>query len=450
MSRRTTQPQVPGLVRGTLTPGVMVRFVAATAGTVVVSLVVFVALMRPSPHDLALMTVLLSSSALASVLIGYLVYRLQLLRRSPRIAWTLLGGYALVGVLTFFNVWLTARLMFLSAHDLVLAAVLLLFGAGIAVSVGYLLSSSFSDDAGQLARAAEQVALGRLDVRLEPTGRDEMADIGMAFNDMADALARSAEQQRTVDGLRRDLIAWVGHDLHTPLTSIRVILEALMDGVVEDPDTIQRYLRTAHKDVSVLSLLIDDLSVLAQIDAGGLPLDRQPDSLGDLVSDTLESFSLRAERQGVSLRGEMVGSIPVVSFDARHIGRVLANLIDNALRHTALGRRDLRQCPAGRARGVGPGARRRFGHRSRRHALRVRPLLPSREVAQPGHRGSRARTRHRARHRRGSRGNDHRRERCGRRHQLHLRTACVLERQGHISTRRHGTSTSPIARSPLT
>ena len=315
----------------------MVRFVGAMLGTVVVALALFVVLMRPSRHDLALMAVLLSCSALLSILIGYLVYRSDWIRRSPRIAWTLLGGYVLVGILTFLNVWLTARLMFLSAHDLVLAGVLLVFGAGIAVSVGYLLSSSFSDEAGQLARAAQQVALGRLDVRLTPAGRDEMADLGTAFNDMAEALAAAAEQQRAGDAQRRDLIAWVGHDLHTPLTSIRVILEALADGVVDDPATTQRYLRTARKDLDVLSLLIDDLSMLAQIDAGGLQLDRQPNSLGDLVSDTLESFSVRAERQGVRLRGELVGALVEISFDARHIGRVLANLIDNALRHTPSG-----------------------------------------------------------------------------------------------------------------
>ena len=317
--------------------GVMLRFVVATVGTAVVAWLVFLVLMRPSQHELALMAVLLFGSAVLSILIGYLVYRSQWIRRSPRIAWTLLAGYVLVGVLTFINVWLAARLMFLSAHDVVLVAVLLLFGAGITVSVGYLLSSSLSDEAGRLVQAARRVALGQLDVRLEPQGRDEMADLSVAFNDMAEALTQAAEQQRAVDGLRRDLIAWAGHDLRTPLTSVRVIVEALADGVVEDPDTIQRYLRTARKDIEVLSLLIDDLSVLAQIDAGGLQLDRQPNSVGDLVSDTLESFSLRAERQGARLRGEMAGSPSIIPFDARYIGRVLANLIDNALRHTLSG-----------------------------------------------------------------------------------------------------------------
>ncbi len=312
----------------------MLRFVSATAATVVGALVVYVLFMRPLQHDLAFMAILLFGSAVLSTLIGYLVYRSGWIRRSPRIAWTLLAGYAVVGLLTFLNVWLTARLMFLSPHDVVLAGVLLLFGAGITVSVGYVLSSSLSDEAGRLADAARQVALGQLDVRLQPEGHDEMADLGLAFNDMAEALARAAEQQQTIDALRRDLIAWAGHDLRTPLTSVRVIVEALADGVVEDPDTIQRYLHTARKDIDVLSLLIDDLSFLAQIDAGGLQLDRQPNSLDDLVSDTLESFSLHAERQGTRLRGETAGSLSVISFDARHIGRVLANLIDNALRHT--------------------------------------------------------------------------------------------------------------------
>jgi signal transduction histidine kinase len=124
-----------------------------------------------------------------------------------------------------------------------------------------------------------------------------------AFNAMAGQLAVAAQKQRELEALRRDLIAWVGHDLRTPLASIRAIVEALADDVVEDPVERERYLRTAQRAVRSLSDLIDDLFELAELDAGGLRLERWPSSLSDLVSDTLESFSTLARQQLVTLRG---------------------------------------------------------------------------------------------------------------------------------------------------
>jgi signal transduction histidine kinase len=154
---------------------------------------------------------------------------------------------------------------------------------------------------------------------------------------MTHKLSAAAEQQRQLDALRRDLIAWVSHDLHTPLTSIRAVLEALADGVVEDPATVQRYLHTAQKDIGALSLLIDDLFQMAQLDAGGLALDVEPNSLADLISDTLESFSELAARQQVQLSGEVAPGLAALPIDAQRIGRALNNLVANALRHTPPG-----------------------------------------------------------------------------------------------------------------
>ena len=137
--------------------------------------------------------------------------------------------------------------------------------------------------------------------------------------------------------MRRDLIAWAGHDLRTPLASVRAIVEALADGVVEDPDTVQRYLRTAQRDILSLSALIDDLFELSQLDTGGLQLAQRPNSLADLVSDTIESFSTLAAQRQVTLTGEVAAGVDPVVLDGGKIGRVLANLVGNALRHTPSG-----------------------------------------------------------------------------------------------------------------
>ena len=137
--------------------------------------------------------------------------------------------------------------------------------------------------------------------------------------------------------MRRDLIAWVSHDLQTPLASIRLILDALADGVVEEPKTFERYLRTAQREISALSRLIDDLFQLAQLDAGGLSHEPGEYSLSDLISDTLESFSAMANHQQVRLEGKIEPGIDIVWMDPKYIGRVLNNLLGNALRHTPPG-----------------------------------------------------------------------------------------------------------------
>ena len=168
-------------------------------------------------------------------------------------------------------------------------------------------------------------------------GRDEVAMLAKSFNRMAEQLQAMDQKQRELENMRRDLIAWVSHDLQTPLTSMRAILEALSDGVVDEPEMVNRYLNTAQRDVRSLSALIDDLFQMAQLDAGGFPLSRAQASLSDLVSDTLESFSELAYRDSITLEGKVEPNVDPVFMDTQAIGRVLNNLISNALRHTSAG-----------------------------------------------------------------------------------------------------------------
>jgi len=281
------------------------------------------------------MALYLGITALISALAGYIAYRLGWINFSPTLRWTLLGGYALASILTFFNVWFSARMMFASQHDLLLAIVLLVFASGMAMVLGYFLSNTVTDRIHLLKNAAENLASGDLQTRVPVNGRDEVAALAITFNQMAEQLQAADQKQRELESLRRDLIAWVSHDLQTPLTSMRAILEALSDGVVEDPETVKRYLNTAQRDVRNLSSLIDDLFQMAQLDAGGFPLHRAEASLGDLISDTLESFTELAKQQEITLEGNVDSNVDPVMMDTQAIGRVLNNLIGNALRHTS-------------------------------------------------------------------------------------------------------------------
>jgi signal transduction histidine kinase len=312
-------------------------FIVGACTAVLAALLVFSLLMRPPQGDFFAMSAFLSVTALASVGAGVAAYRLGWMRRSPRLVWTLMGGYLLAGGLTFANVLVTARLMFLNRHDLLLSLVLLVFAGIIATTLGYLLSSSVAEAVARLSRAAGRVAAGDLAVEVPVEGPEEVAALAASFNAMTSRLRAAERERREVETARQDLLTAVGHDLRTPLASVRVIIEALSDGVVEDPETITRYLRTAQGEITALSRLVDDLFTLAQLDGGVVELERQQDSMTDLISDTLESFSVRAERQGVRLRGEPCRASETVTFDARYVGRALANLVDNALRHTPAG-----------------------------------------------------------------------------------------------------------------
>lgn len=320
----------------------LVRFALGVLLILAISLGIFVIIMVPPMSELGLMALYLGITAMVSALAGYAAYRFGWINYSPTLRWTLLGGYALASILTFFNVWFSAQMMFASQHDLLLAIILLVFAGGMAMVLGYFLSSTVTERIHGLKEAAEKLAQGDLKTRVPIKGKDEVSVLANAFNQMAEQLQAADQKQRELDTMRRDLIAWVSHDLQTPLASMRAILEAVSDGVVEDPETVKRYLNTAQRDVQNLSALINDLFQMAQLDAGGFPLNKAQSSLGDLVSDTLESFTELAKQQNIALEGNVDPDVDPVHMDTQAIGRVLNNLIGNALRHTVKGRVSVR------------------------------------------------------------------------------------------------------------
>ncbi|RPJ39605.1 MAG: HAMP domain-containing protein, partial [Chloroflexi bacterium] len=299
----------------------LARFLIAAAVALLLGLLLFEWTMQPPLQDLALMVALMGATTLFSVIAAYVAYRAGWINYSPRLRVTLLGGYVLAGILVFVNVWVTARMMFASAHDLALATVLLIFATSMAVAVGFFLTEAIITRIQDMQRAARQVAAGKLATRLPVNGRDEMAQLAESFNEMVGQLETADQKKRELDVLRRDLIAWVGHDLRTPLTSIRAIVEALADGLVEDEEQRLRYLRTAQADIRALSNLIDDLFEMAQMDAGGLRLEMASVSIADLVSDTLEQFSVQAQQAGVRLEGSADPGAEAVTIDVQRVGR---------------------------------------------------------------------------------------------------------------------------------
>lgn len=290
-------------------------------------------------EDLEHMAQFLSITTVISIAVGYGAYRLNWIERAPSLRWVLLGTYILASLLTFLNVWLTARLMFASEHDLLLATVLLLFAGGIAVVLGSFFTSTLIERIKRLEKAAKSIESGNLSSRAEIPGNDELAMLARSFNQMAQKIQTADQKQKELESLRRDLVAWAGHDLRTPLSSIRVLVEALSDGLVTDPVVITNYLAQTKKHVDNLSLLIDDLFQISQLDAGGIPLSLEQSSLSDLISDTLESFSGIASQKGIILSGSADKDVDPTNIDILWLGRAINNLVSNAIRHTPDGGR---------------------------------------------------------------------------------------------------------------
>jgi len=165
--------------------------------------------------------------------------------------------------------------------------------------------------------------LGQLAAELEATSR---------------RLIAAQEQAAALERSRRELVAWVSHDLRTPLAGIRAMVEALEDGVVDDEETVARYHRTMRRETDRLAGLVDDLFELSRIQAGALLLEFEPVALDELVSDAVAGASIAAAAKGVDLRGVVDEPAPVVRLSTPEMGRVVRNLLDNAIRHTPTGR----------------------------------------------------------------------------------------------------------------
>ena len=161
----------------------------------------------------------------------------------------------------------------------------------------------------------------------------ELAGLSEGLSAAHERLAQARSRERALEASRRELVAWVSHDLRTPLAGLRAMAEALEDQVVVDPRTVSAYHTQIRREVDRLSLMIDDLFELSRIHAGALRLNRRPVALEDMVAEVLASAEPVARAKGVRLAGSAVRGMPIY-VDAAEFGRALRNLVINAVRHT--------------------------------------------------------------------------------------------------------------------
>ena len=180
--------------------------------------------------------------------------------------------------------------------------------------------------------STELVGTGTVDA---PAGCDEIEGLDHAFDSVATRLRSSLDELGQADQERRDLVANVSHDLRTPVAGVRGYLETLlMRGEALDPRERRSHLETASRQVDRLSKLIDGLMELSRLESARLELDPEPFLAAELAQDVLQEFRLRAQEKGVELRLRTDDAETMLAADIGLVQRALANLIENALRHT--------------------------------------------------------------------------------------------------------------------
>ncbi|MEA4909200.1 MAG: HAMP domain-containing sensor histidine kinase [Anaerolineaceae bacterium] len=208
-----------------------------------------------------------------------------------------------------------------------------------AMLISYLSSRRFVQRIDQLAGAMQQVRRGRLDVRLVPSGQDEVAQLQDDFNHMAGELQAEREKVAALLKNQRELSAVVSHELRTPVTVMRAYIEDDLANHTQDlPSTYRQDLETLHHEALQLQGLVEDLFTLSQLDAQRFELDCRWVDAAALAARLVAAFQpLAWEDKRIDLSAQVPADLPAVWADDRRLEQALGNLVQNAIRHTPPG-----------------------------------------------------------------------------------------------------------------
>jgi signal transduction histidine kinase len=196
---------------------------------------------------------------------------------------------------------------------------------GLALLMVQLLARGMTAPLREMADAATAMSRGSHGLQVTASSRDEVGDLARAFNAMAADLAE-------VDRMRRDLVANVSHELRTPISAVQARLENLVDGVeAAEPEVLATMLRQVER----LGRLVEQLLDLSRLESGVVPLQRQRFELEPLLADVVDEARLHAT--GTTLRVAVDGAGLRADGDPERVHQVVANLVQNAVRHSPAG-----------------------------------------------------------------------------------------------------------------
>jgi signal transduction histidine kinase len=210
----------------------------------------------------------------------------------------------------------------------------LLFIAGLAgLAVALIMGRTLTRSSRQLLSAVQEVGETGIYTPPDVWMPAELAGLSEGLTEAHDRLGKARAREQALEASRRELVAWVSHDLRTPLAGLRAMAEALEDQVVTEPREVSHYHSQIRRETDRLAAMIDDLFELSRIHAGTLRLSPRLVGLEDLVAEVVASAEPVARSKGIRLAGSAVRGMPVF-IDTAEMGRAVRNLVTNAIRHT--------------------------------------------------------------------------------------------------------------------
>jgi len=247
---------------------------------------------------------------------------LKMNRLGRRFMWASMGVLATAVIM----IVIAAQQMFIDDQDLGFLLWILIPCTIAAAIVAYLVSAPIARDAHRLSDAAARVGAGDLTARSGVMRGDELGDAALEFDRMVVRL-EAVEKERAL------MLSSISHDLRTPLAALRASVEAIRDGVAEDPDAS---LKGMEHQVEALAVLVDDLQLHTRLASGTMKMRTSRLDLSELVDEVVETVRPLADRSGVDLKIAAEGGLGLTG-DAAQLGRVFRNLTENAIRHSPTG-----------------------------------------------------------------------------------------------------------------
>ena len=226
-----------------------------------------------------------------------------------------------------------ALLMVISDHAVLLVSAIVV-GAGVLAVIGaWLVSRALVADLDAIRDGLEAVGTGERAIVITTSANDELGQVASAANAMITRLAGEEAARDRSEAARHQLVASVSHDLRTPITSLRLLADAIGDDIVAGEQR-RSYLRRMGTHIDALSALIDDLFELSRLEAGDIGWSLEQLAIGDLVDEAVDAMRAQAEAKGVRVAISMAPELSPARGNPEKLQRVLFNLIQNAIRHT--------------------------------------------------------------------------------------------------------------------
>lgn len=198
--------------------------------------------------------------------------------------------------------------------------------------VSFFLSGTIIKPVKEITNAAEEIALGRLDIRVPKRYDDEVGKLAVTLNHMAKEISNHQK-------LKDDFIASISHELRTPLTSIKGWASTLNSSDFSNMDEFREGLEIIENETDRLALLVNELLDFSKLESKSTSLGIEALDVDEFLSEIRNQMNPRAQRQGIVLELEVEDDLPLIKADRNRLKQVMINILDNSLKYTQEGGR---------------------------------------------------------------------------------------------------------------